>query len=669
MKKLYLLTFLILSVPAQPALAQESDNPVLFAKYCSPDKNAASGSAKIIIVEGIPKLKCIDSKPNERTYFEQTNIDLKRSSDEKVDPAFFASEEWGKVINSAMIQGYAKAKIIDPNICKSVEKKTDGAYFIKCDDGRELDASEKYQIYKKIFETAYTAGAKSYSDDKDKTNLKELYTTKLSQEKTKTQEVISTTTPTVFFIDPPWENLLSKNIVIFNDKDLKQDVWRKYMWETPPSLINDANKNKDLTWKNYSNYQPILIQDQSLLSPVKFDEKFKIIPLPVNQDGSIATKPQVTITPAIDTKVDETKVAHTDVDNELPIEDKVDEKKDTDCADELNKEIAALLDDDKKNIIGLQFELTVLKMAAATSGANANTFEGLIKSQSKNIAAIDTGIITKMNKMYSDHGLKEDAEAITKHLNDKASKSNYYAKDKRFFNQDSSAFVLAYQNLVPDSGIKDADVAVLWFMDKVSAKAKSQGGAYTAKHNLTNLSTRIAQYTGAIDPKKAISKQALDEMVTKQTGKLDAEFSALIQDFKKNNIGCYESLFGKGDDAECKSMDFVTAAFTELLAVNSKIESTDLISLDAQLKGGLDKTRFSIAKYVDSPAGAAKQEVKEVIVDESDTDKNVVVDKTVTPQNVVPVKTDDEGDLVNLDIKIDQNATTVTGPDDDEPID
>lgn len=313
---------------------------------------------------------------------------------------------------------------------------------------------------------------------------------------------------------------------------------------------------------------------------------------------------------------------------------------DINCDEKLKLAIASLLEQDTKNIIGLQYELTVLKMASATSGANVKSFEELIKKKSKDIASIDDGILNKMNKTYKDHGLPEDAAAITTHLKQKASNANYYAKDKRFFNQDSSAFLLAYQNLTPDSGINDTDVSVLWFMDKVSERAKNDYKKYQEEHNLTNLSTRIAQYTGAISPGKAISKKTLDAMVIKQQSKIDAEFSVLIQNFKTSNINCYKKIFGESEgDNECNDINVVNKVFAQLLAVNSKIDSIKLVSLDAQLKGGLDKTRFKIARYVDTPAAPVKtaQTVEaKTLVDDSKLIETKINEAHLGPDDTVP---------------------------------
>ena len=297
---------------------------------------------------------------------------------------------------------------------------------------------------------------------------------------------------------------------------------------------------------------------------------------------------------------------------------KDDPKPDQDCNEELNKEIAALLTDDKKNIIGLQYELTVLKIAALATESKTNSIEGLIKQQAKKIESMDEGIINKMNIMYKQHGLPEDAATISLHLKKKTSTANYFAKDKRFFNQDSSAFLLAYQGINEKSGIKDSDVSVLWFMDKVSEKAMEQNGKYSAAHNLTNLSTRIAQYTSAIDPKKALSKLELDEMARKQNGKIEDEFLELIQKFKTSNPACYAIVFSDGEaDTQC-NINVVEAGLSQLLAINSRIQSTDLVSIDSKFHGRIDKTRFLLSKYVDAPektrekpVAVKKEEVKE----------------------------------------------------------
>ena len=361
-------------------------------------------------------------------------------------------------------------------------------------------------------------------------------------------------------------------------------------------------------------------------------------------------RPEVhTITPDIK----ENKTVTPDVVDPKPevqtvVKDVVEPKPDPDCNEELNKEIAALLADDQKNIIGLQYELTVLKMAALATESKTNSIEGVIRKQSKKIDAIDDGIINKMNVMYKKHGLPEDAAAISSHLKQKSSSANYFAKDKRFFNEDSSAFLLAYQELNENSGIKDSDVSVLWFMDKVSEKAKAQSGKYSAAHNLTNLSTRLAQYTSAIDPKQALSKPVLDEMVKKQNGKIEEEFLDLIQKFKTSNPVCYAALFGDDEaDTQC-NLNVVEAGFSQLLAINSRIKSTDMVSIDSKFSGGIDKTRFSLSKYVDEPEKVQKKR------------EPATIQTALTPESEVEIKKVEAASKVNKAEPVKEEKTPIT---------
>ena len=306
-----------------------------------------------------------------------------------------------------------------------------------------------------------------------------------------------------------------------------------------------------------------------------------------------------------DAKVKEIDVESTKekVEEEVVVKD----EKVPNCNDKLTDAIAKLLESDTKNIIGLQYELTVIKMAAEVVGAERVSLEGLAKKYEKDLAKEDTGILAKMKKIYEHHGLKEDEKSVLDHLKVKVASGNYYARDKRFFNQDSSAFLIAYQQIKPEAKINDTDVSVLWFMDKVSEKSKAQNGQYESLHNRTNLSTRIAQYTGAVDASKALKKETLDEMAKKQKNKIDTEFLTLLNRFKEGNTTCFT---GEGDN-DCKMLGEIEVKFSELLAINSKIPFSDVVLLEKSLKGEINKTRFSITRYVES---AKTKTVKETDV-------------------------------------------------------
>jgi hypothetical protein len=381
--------------------------------------------------------------------------------------------------------------------------------------------------------------------------------------------------------------------------------------------------------------------------PDKKSDKKEVVttvtPKSVNPGGENTKKEEKVDDKTIVTN--EKKTVKTDEKVDVKVVDPV--NPDPDCKEELKTAIAALLEDDKKNIIGLQYELTVLKMASASVESGNNTLEGLIRKQSKKIQTLDTGVIEKMNAMYKEHGLSEDKAALANHLKEKATAASYFAKDKRFFNKDSAAFLLAHQHLNPNSGINDADISVLWFMDKVSEKAQTKYGKYQAQHNLTNLSTRVAQYTGYIKGKNAIPKEDLIKMVADQKSKIDSELLQIMQSFKESNLACYTKLFGEGEaNPEC-GMAIMNAAFSELIDINSKIDATSQISLDTQLKGGLNKTRFSIAPYIATTTKPERIETRPVI-----ENKVVVKENKKEVIKTEVVADEDDKDLLPVNINI-----------------
>lgn len=524
--------------------------------------------------------------------FKATNLELGISND-SFDPDFFASDVWNNYLKNGMIHATAKHYQLDPKDCKVTTKAE--KHFMQCKGMDETDVTTFFNVSKKMLETNYAKGAVAYASNKD---------VKSAPIEVPLEKKVTPTTATPYISGPFgqefWDSQMEGHLVEIKESD-KQKMMAKYTWGDP-----NAGLTEKYSWKANDDYKPIIISP-NLGEPVVVTPKLIVLneEIVLQTDNSVVQKDNVLITNPI-IKLEEEKKEEENKDDgsaltlkgeEVIVKEEKKEEKETGCKEKLDLEIAKLLEQDEKNIIGLQFELTVLKMASAATGAQTKTLEGLIKQHSTAIKSIDTGIIDKMNVMYKAHGLAEDATSITELLKEKTTDASYYPKYKRFFNQDSSAFLLAYQSLNPDQGIKDSDVSVLWFMDKVSEKAKSEKGQFSSVHNRTNLSTRIAQYTGAIDPTKAISKVKLDEMVTKQKSKIDAEFLALIESFKQSNLACYNELFADGEN-EC-NIGKIEATFSELLAINSKIASTDLVSLDGQLKGEINGKKFSISKYVD----------------------------------------------------------------------
>jgi hypothetical protein len=594
MNKLKITLLLASGLLSFQAFAQTDGSGI--SRYCQ-KKEGVEAKGKVVEVNGSHELRCDGSHPTFQAYFEQTNFKLGRTGEEKVDEEFLQSDKWDeyarKELSSIII---SKMKDVDASKCKQISKISDNKYVVKCTDGKEHDVSQMFPSMKNILGSWYVAGSKEYAKDESKTKLRDYF----SAAKLEKSNVTVKFSAKPYIIKPIvtadfWDDMLKKSQVIL-DKPITDGQYNIYKWDVPGQLTNE--NNPALSWQKYSNYQPIKIADENLNTPVT-DATVIILP-PSNEIPVVKTEE------IVDAKV----VPQVEVVEEKEIVVKEDEN--ANCSDELKNEIAKLLALDGNNIIGLQYELTVMKMASHVVGADRVSLEGLIKKHSQEIAKADTGILDNMKQVYLRHGVKEDEQKVLDHLKEKSNSANYYAKEKRFFNQDSSAFLMAFQNLNPESGIKDADISVLWFMDKVSEKA-SAGGKYSSAHNRTNLSTRIAQYTGAIDPSKALKKEALDDMVNKQKALIDSELMGVIESFKVSNKACYDQIFSDGEE-DC-NQGKVQEFFSQLLAdISSKATSQDMVKLDAGLKGEINGNKFNISRFVDKKPVAVVIEAKEVII-------------------------------------------------------
>ena len=251
------------------------------------------------------------------------------------------------------------------------------------------------------------------------------------------------------------------------------------------------------------------------------------------------------------------------------------------CKQKLSFEIAKILESDKK-IISIQFEITVLKMTSEVLGAHS--IEGLIQKRSKYLTAIDKGVTDKINSLYQTYGLKEDVTSIAKILKEKAESPTSFDKHKLFFNQDSSAFLLAHKKINPASKLNDADISVLWFMEKVYEGTKNQTDAFSSRPPHTNLSLRIAQYTREFSGKQASQHSKFDEI---QRQNIDKEFLGVVKVFKINNPTCFKNLNEQQEASQ------------KLLPVNLKISEGDLLNIEGKLQRSAINTRFSISQYVD----------------------------------------------------------------------
>lgn len=312
------------------------------------------------------------------------------------------------------------------------------------------------------------------------------------------------------------------------------------------------------------------------------------------------------------------------------------------CKSDLESAIKEFLKDDDTNYFGNRYVLTSLKMAKILNQEHEKTLESFI---SKNHAKLDnTESQKKLESIYQKYGKSQDIEAVKQEINEfkkRAVNANYFNPENRFYNHDSSAFIAALSAGNPHYGLNETDVAAVWMMGHVSDAAKEKYKKNSVTHNLTNLSTQLARYTGAVgiepmDPKELEGKiQELEDGVKKSIEDLRSEFL-------KSNKKCFET---GAEFQECNfTVGFIEAEIlNNLAAIKSKVESQ--VSIDESLKGQLGEIHFDISDANFAPEAKLiivkiRNSDQKKLSNHSNTSKSSEASKTVALRSVTkaPIK-------------------------------
>lgn len=606
----------LLMVMSASAMAQTvlSDKEMI-ELYCA---NNAGERGQFINTNGKTTLDC--KSESERYMFEKLNaklgIDNKDALTKKpyeIDP-----ESWQKLLVEMLFEQSNKLKGVT---CKKIDREKNQPV-LRCKPQDILLTDEILVGSGNTLKNYYAKGAQSFANDPNKTELAPFLIAKDTNLSAPIKPVEPTSFKNYFLMADKTPKFPGLEKIILNQYET--GYYNPRFWMSPPEMVEFRTRPVSSTsYRDLGNHKSpvyniraavalsgmvtpaaeVIRAQQEHTEPEHTADVVVTTPGPevkpeVKTEPAPAPAPEPAPTPQA-APVAVVKIEPEPETKPTPAVEVVEptDSKDKDCKDELKIALSKLLEDDKQNIIGQQYELTVLKMAALVKSENRISLEGMIRKQSDKVAKLDKGIIQKMNETYKQYGLKEDAKNISKHLKEKAAKATYFMKDKRFFNEDSSAFLLAYQKMNEGSGIKDSDISVLWFMSKVSQKAQSgAGGKYSALANKTNLSTRIAQYTGLMGGNKSLSKAEISALLDEKQKALDSELTSFMKTFQEQNAACYKELVT--DSGAACDLSVVEGTLSHLLAVQSQIPSTDLISLDEDLKGGFDKTRFKIDNFL-----------------------------------------------------------------------
>lgn len=248
------------------------------------------------------------------------------------------------------------------------------------------------------------------------------------------------------------------------------------------------------------------------------------------------------------------------------------------CPDNLDnkiqEKIKQLVENDKNNILGLQFHITSLKMALDVKNAGFKTLEGYLKRKEKKLT--NSPITKELVNIYKDFGLKEDLSSIKQALNFRDIR--YRKANKRIYNDRASAYVLA-KHINGESKFKMRDAAILRIADFISDSAKEKHEKYSAAHNLTNMSNRIAIYTGYINPSKALSSGEMIKKIKNYENQQKTFFKNISDQFTDTYAACFDS-----QDKLCKLNNLIQTSFDDFLLnivkrVNSDSNNVEFNSL------------------------------------------------------------------------------------------
>ncbi|MFW5887672.1 MAG: L,D-transpeptidase [Bacteriovoracia bacterium] len=197
------------------------------------------------------------------------------------------------------------------------------------------------------------------------------------------------------------------------------------------------------------------------------------------------------------------------------------------CDDLVLNELIKLLEEDQNHILEDQFHLSVLKMTKLVMKDNKTNLEHFIRSQAKNIEANDTNIRKKLGELYMRHGRENDVDKLMQ----KFGTTTYWKPYKRFYNDETSAFILAYMSYSKDSQLNETDAAITWFMNKLTKAMEKKHGRFSAKHNLTNLSNLLTRYTGVILGAEDLSQKEVQDRLDNTKSRLSAKLDNLLNSF------------------------------------------------------------------------------------------------------------------------------------------
>ncbi|PIK15706.1 hypothetical protein [Halobacteriovorax sp. JY17] len=261
------------------------------------------------------------------------------------------------------------------------------------------------------------------------------------------------------------------------------------------------------------------------------------------------------------------------------------------CEDQAIEFFQDAIAKDQSNILGKQYQLTMLKLARASIADARPSLEDEIKKLSKSFDPNDPKL-KYIDQMYKDYGYEKDLESVI----DSMRSANYWKRSTRFYNEDVSAFILLAKDIEPELGLNERDAAITWFMSYVSDKASDQFGETSASANLTNISSRLANFTGAYAGKRSLT----DSEIKKKIDELKKDIDRTMLDLHRELVielgsECFEGgLFG---GACAYTNDLSQVLFSQaVMDLTGELKKSKINSLEDSIYSEKGKFQFSLLK-------------------------------------------------------------------------
>ena len=265
------------------------------------------------------------------------------------------------------------------------------------------------------------------------------------------------------------------------------------------------------------------------------------------------------------------------------------------CEDRAIDFFQEVLAKDKSNILGKQYQLTMLKLARATIADSRSSLEEEIKKVSASFDSNDPKL-KKIDQMYKDYGYESDLETAI----DSMQSANYWNRSTRFYNEDVSAFILLAKDGKPELGLNERDAAITWFMSYIGDRASDTFGETSASANLTNTSSRLATFTGAYKEKRSLT----DSEVKDKIENLEKDINRTMTNLHRELVielgpECFNGgLFG----GSCAYTENVSALLfsQSLMDLTGELKKNKIDSLEKTIFKEKDKYNFSLLKLPSS---------------------------------------------------------------------